>query len=114
SNRRPLTSSDPLWIRLMLTLTGAALSAVVGAVFGHLAKVGVQLALPEDRLRAWLGRDPVQLAFQVALARAFTTFARHYPQFATSFFDRTFLSGRAAPLLARCLTTDGSPDPAEL
>jgi hypothetical protein len=87
---------------------------VAKVVLEHLTKQGVQLALPEERIRAWLGRDRAQLALQVALARAFATFADRHPNWAASLFDRSFLVGPAAPLLARCLTPAGPPDPSEL
>ena len=95
-------------------LTEAALGAVAKAVFGHVANQVVGEALPTDKLRAWLGRDPQQLAFQVALARTCTVFARHHPEWVESLFDEPFLRGPAAPLLARCLSRDALPDPAEL
>jgi hypothetical protein len=91
------------------------LVGVVGkAVLGYLAQQGVKLALPEDQLRAWLGRDRTQLALQRSLARAMGTFAEQQPEWAASLFDETFLSGPAAPILARCLTPTGAPDPEEL
>lgn len=91
-------------------LTEVALAAVTEAVFGYLLEeVGVA-----DKVRSWLGRDPQRLAFQVALARAYTTFARHHPQWAASFFDEHFLTHGAAPHLARCLRRTASPDPAEV
>ncbi|MBL8096515.1 MAG: ATP-binding protein, partial [Anaerolineales bacterium] len=67
-----------------------------------------------DKVRDWLGRHPAKLAFQKALASAFTAFTRHYPEHAESFFDRTFLADRAAPILAQLLTRSGRPDPTAL
>ena len=91
-------------------LTEVLLGAVAEAVFGHLLE---QAGLAE-KLRAALGRDPQRLAFQVALSRAYTAFVRHYPQWAASLFDEHFLTHRAAPFLARCLTRGAAPDPVEL
>jgi len=91
-------------------LTEALLGAVAEAVFGYLLE---QAGLAE-KLRAMLGRDPQRLAFKIALGRAYTAFARHYPQWAASLFDEHFLTHRAAPFLAGCLTRGASPDPAEL
>jgi hypothetical protein len=90
------------------------IGTVAKVLLEHLAKQGVQLALPQERIRAWLGRDRAQLALQLALARAFATFADRHPNWAASLFDQSFLVGPAAPLLARCLTPAGSPDPSEL
>ncbi len=91
-------------------LTEALLGAVAEAVFSYLLE---QAGLAE-KLRAVLGRDPQRLAFQAALARAYTAFARQYPQWAVSLFDQHFLTHGAAPFLARCLQRDAPPDPAEL
>jgi len=91
-------------------LTEVLLGAVAEAVFGYLLE---QAGLAET-LRAALGRDPQRLAFQVALGRAYTAFARHCPQWAASLFDEHFLTHRAAPFLACCLARGASPDPAGL
>ena len=91
-------------------LIDALLSAVAEAVFDYLLE---QAGLAE-KLRAMLGRDSQRLAFQAALAHAYAAFARHHPQWAASLFDEHFLTHRAAPFLARCLTRGASLDPAEL
>ena|SRR6266700_6394073 len=95
-------------------LTEAALGAIAKAVFGHVVKQTVETALPADKVRAWLGRDPQQLAFQGALCRAYTVFARHYPEWTVSLFDEPFLKGPAAPFLAHSLSRNMPPDPAGL
>jgi AAA ATPase domain len=95
-------------------LTEAALAVVAKAVLAHAGTLGARLALPEDRVRRWLGRDPQQLAFQAALASALATFADQHPDWAASLFDQHFLSGPAAPLLARCLTSSGAPEAEDL
>ncbi len=88
----------------------ALLAAVAEAVFGYaLEQSGVA-----DRVRAVLKIDPKHKAFQVALARAYTAFARQYPDLVASLFDESFLKIEAAPLLAQLLTRRGRPDPAEL
>src|SRR4030067_78792 len=91
-------------------LEEALLSAVTEAVFGYLLE---QSGLAE-KVRARLGRDPERLAFKIALARAYTPFARHHPQWTASLFDQHFLTHTAAPILACCLLRDDSPHPAEL
>ncbi|MGB0385081.1 MAG: AAA-like domain-containing protein [Ardenticatenaceae bacterium] len=67
-----------------------------------------------DKVREWLGREPERLAFQVALAGAYNTFAGKHPQWAATLFDEHFLKNSAAPLLLRCLPPADPPDPAEL
>ena len=91
-------------------LTEALLSAVVEATFGYVLD---QTGLAE-KIRASLGRGPQQLAFKIALSRAYTAFARNYPQWTASLFDEHFLTHRAAPFLACCLARDAAPDPAGL
>lgn len=91
-------------------LTEALLAAVAETVFGYL----LQEAGLADRVRAVLGVDPERKAFQTALARAYTAFARQYPDLTASLFDETFLTGPAAPVLAQLLARRGQPDPADL
>jgi hypothetical protein len=67
-----------------------------------------------DRAVKWLSKDPRHLAFQIALTRAYTTFARTYPQWAAACFDEQFLRGTAGPLLARCLERENPLLPADL
>jgi hypothetical protein len=57
-------------------LPEALFSAIAEAVFGYL----LQESGLAERARAVLGRDPQRLAFQTALARACTAFARQYPR----------------------------------
>ncbi len=91
-------------------LTEALLSVVTETVFSHI----LEQSNVADKVRSRLGPDPQKLAFQVALARAYTTFARNYPQWTASLFDVHFLQNAAAPFLARCLPWSEPPDPAEL
>lgn len=91
-------------------LTEAILGAVTEAAFGYL----LEEAGVAETVRAWLGRDLQRLAFQVALSRAYSTFARRHPQWAASLFDEHFLARGAAPFLAGCLTRNKSADPAEM
>jgi len=91
-------------------LSEALLGAITEAVFSYL----LEQAGLADHIRARLGRDAERLAFQVALARAYTAFARRYPQWAATLFDEPFLRGAAAPLLARCLMRDKPPQASEL
>jgi len=86
-------------------------SVIAEAVFGYLLR---ESGLAE-RARAVLGLDPQRRAFQTALARAYTAFARHYPEWTASLFDEAFLKSEAVvPLLAGLLTRRGRPDPAQL
>ena len=90
----------------------AGLEIVVAkVVLGHVAKLAATQALPEDKVRRFLGRDPQRLAMQAALRAAFGDFKREHPQYAAAFFDEAFLtSDRVAPILAACLTSAGEPD----
>lgn len=36
---------------------------------------------PAETLQAWLKRDPASLAFQKALARSYSAFARQHPEY---------------------------------
>jgi hypothetical protein len=67
-----------------------------------------------ESLKAWLKRDPASLAFQKALARAYSAFARQYPEYTSSLFDQSFLSTDAVPEISKLLTRDQHPDPALL
>jgi len=94
----------------LTTLDPSLLEAISDAVFGYLLEHSDLAAT----LRARWQQEPDRLAFRIALARACATFARNYPQWTASLFEESFLPGRAAPLLARCLLRDAPPDPAEL
>jgi hypothetical protein len=86
-------------------------AALAEAVFSSL----LQESGLAERTRAALGLDPTRRAFQTALARAYTVFARHYPEWTTTLFDQPFLtSPTVVPLLAELLTRRGQPDPAHL
>ncbi|WP_299289039.1 NB-ARC domain-containing protein, partial [Thermoflexus sp.] len=86
-------------------------SVIAEAVFGYL----LQESGLAEQARAVLGLDPQRRAFQTALARAYTAFARHYPEWTASLFDEAFLKSEAVvPLLAGLLTRRGRPDPAQL
>ncbi len=91
-------------------LTEALLLVVTESVFSHI----LQQSNVAEKVLSRLGRDQQKLAFQVALARAYTTFARNHPQWTLSLFDEHFLQNAAAPFLARCLPWREQPDPAEL
>ena len=91
-------------------LTEALLAAITEAVFGSLLE---HTSLPEKTC-AWLGLDSQLLAFQVALTRALSMFARAYPQWVASLFDEYFLIHYAAPLLACTIKRDDTLIPVEL
>ncbi len=81
--------------------------AATGAVFGYvLEEAGLA-----DRVRAWLGREPARLAFQAALLRALTRFAKAHPEFASALMDEPFFTREdVARELGRFLTRKGHPD----
>ena len=85
------------------------------ALFVAVAQVVIDKAIDffevGDRLRQWLGRDPIQLGFRKALARAYTAFARQYPDLTSSLFTEPFLKNEAAAEIAKLLRRDGHPDP---
>ncbi len=88
-------------------------------LFAALAETVFSALLQEsglaERTRAVLGLDPTRRAFQTALARAYTAFARQYPEWTAALFDKTFLnSPDVVPLLAALLTRRSQPDPAHL
>ena len=67
-----------------------------------------------DHAREWLRRDPARVAYQKALARAYTAFSRQYPDLSASLFDEFFLKNKAASELAKQLTRHQKADPANL
>jgi len=88
----------------------ALFAAIAEAVFGYLLQSDLA-----KWARALLGLDPKRRAFRTALARAYATFARQYPEWTASLFDETFLkSPDVVPLLDDLLNPRGRPDPAEL
>jgi hypothetical protein len=82
--------------------------AVTGSVFSYV----IEKLEPAEQIKKWLKREPSTLAFQKALSRAYTAFARQYPEFTASLFDQSFLAGTGAPELAKLLTRHLHPDPA--
>jgi hypothetical protein len=92
-------------------LAALVAKAVVPVLVSRLAGV----ALPEETLTRWLGRDPPRLALQSALREALAAFQARFPRESQSFFDEVFLGSRpVADLLARCIPPGPPPDPAEL
>jgi hypothetical protein len=69
---------------------------------------------PEMRIREWVKQEPAKIAYQKALYRAYTAFARQYPDFTASLFNESFLMKEGASELAKQLTRHLSPDPAIL
>src|SRR5262249_9719341 len=55
-------------------------------------------------VRDRLGRNPHRVALEVALSKTEGRFAERHPELHRHYFDREFLGGAAAPLLARALT----------
>jgi len=85
-----------------MPLAETLLTKFVELVFDLLVKqTGI-----ETRVRDWLGLDPARLAFKRAFTRAYTAFARQYPELTAALFDETFLTGSAAPELAKLLQRD--------
>lgn len=69
---------------------------------------------PAETIKTWLKREPARLAFQKSLARAYSAFARRYPEYVTSLFNQSFLEKEAAPELAKFMVRGQTPDPAAL
>ncbi len=91
--------SEPISITLLTKVTEAVFSYM-------LSESGLA-----DKARAWLGRDPARLAFQTALARAYSAFADQHPRWATALLDETFLTREdVAAELAKFLTRRDAPD----
>ena len=86
-------------------------AAVAEAVFDLL----VQESGLTERVRAVLRVDPERRGFQIALARACTTFVEQHPAWAAALFDQHFLTQPAVvELLSRLLARRGQPDPARM
>lgn len=67
-----------------------------------------------DKVASWLKKDPQELAFKVALTRAYNRFADKHPEWAATLFDEHFIKNSGAPLLLRCLQPADAPDGKEL
>ncbi|GEM_PF-2685936 len=84
------------------------LGAVADAVFSYV----LERTSPVDQVRAWLGREPARLAFQTALACAYSAFADQHPRWATALLDETYLTRKDVTAeLAKFLTRRDAPDP---
>jgi hypothetical protein len=94
-----------------LPLTEAILAAAAKKIFDVALDAGLVTA--SESVQRWLGREPTRRAFELALGRAYRTFARAHPQWVDALFDEMLLTGRAAPVLAPCLVGT-TPDPGEL
>jgi hypothetical protein len=97
-------------------LAEAALAMVAAKVLDHLADQALAAVggLSSQRLRSWLGREPQQLACQLALARTEARFAERHPAWHAALFDAHFLATEGAPLLARTLSRGAPATPDEL
>jgi len=82
--------------------------AAAEAVFSYV----IETLDPAESIKKWLGREPATLAYKKALSRAYTAFARQYPEYTASLFDQPFLTGAGAPELAKLLSRHLNPDPA--
>jgi len=91
-------------------LLEALFSSAAEAVFSYI----LDSLEPAERLRDWLKRNPVRLAYQHALARTYAAFARQYPELTASLFNASFLTIEAAPELAKFLTRHQHPDHTQL
>ena len=85
-----------------MPLAEAALGFVAAQVLDQIASQALSAAGSESsrRVRAWLGRDPQQIACQVALARTEERFLARYPELHSALFDEHFLKHGAAPVRA--------------
>lgn len=90
------------------------LSALFTSVADALISYAIDKLDPAERIKSWLRLDPARLAFKKALARAYSAFARQYPEYTSSLFDQSFLSTDALPELSKLLTRNQHPDPALL
>lgn len=88
----------------------ALFAAAAEAVFSYI----LDTLEPAERLRDWLKRNPVKLAYQHALARTYAAFARQYPELTSSLFNESFLTIEATPELAKFLTRHQHPDHTQL
>ncbi len=88
----------------------ALFAAAAEAVFSYI----LDTLEPAERLRDWLKRNPVRLAYQHALARTYAAFARQYPELTASLFNESFLTLEAVPELAKFLTRHQPPDHTQL
>jgi len=85
------------------------LPAIESSILRFLHELGLV-----DQVRANLSTDEKQLAFETALARTYTAFARNYPMWAAPLFDEYFLKSEPViDLLAKLLTRRDRPDPKE-
>lgn len=91
---------------------------MIAEVFASVADAVISYAIdkldPAETLKTWLKLDPARLAFQKALARAYTVFARQYPDYTGALFDQSFLTREAVPELSKTLIRRQHPDPALL
>lgn len=67
-----------------------------------------------ERTKVALGRDPGRQALQRALREALERFDTAHAVWSKSFFDQHFLESRAAPLLARMISSGDPPTSREL
>ncbi len=88
----------------------ALFAAAAEAVFSYI----LDTLEPAERLRDWLKRNLVKLAYQHALARTYVAFARQYPELTASLFNESFLTIEAAPELVKFLTRHQHPDHTQL
>ncbi len=90
------------------------LSTLFTSVADALISYTIDKLDPAERIKSWLKQDPARIAFQKALARAYSAFARQYPEYTSSLFDQSFLSKEALPELSKLLIRNQRPDPALL
>ena len=83
-------------------------------------QAGVNSAQPH-KLLAWLKQQKMNLqgwyqqrVLKQAIRRAYRKFVGHHPRWAASLFDKHFLTGSAAPLLASVTQLGRLPDADEL
>jgi hypothetical protein len=88
----------------MFVVDDALLAVAAKAILGCVTPLVVEPLIPQERVRRFLGRDPQRLAFKKALQETLDEFAKTHPDQAEPFFDKAFLAGPAAPILARCLS----------
>lgn len=92
-------------------LTETTILPFLQVVFDH----AVEKSGFSDTIASWLKKKPQELAFKIALTRAYNRFADKHPSWAGGrLFDEHFFNKSAAPLLARCLPPADAPKAEEL
>jgi hypothetical protein len=88
----------------------ALVGAAAEVVLGKALDVAWQRFNLDDKILARVKSDPAKVAFKIALAQAYSAFARNYAALRGALFTEPFLTGSAASELAK-LVMAKDPDP---